>query len=191
MLYVTNICDRANMMGGGEVLGANTAGWWGGAKHCQVDQRPALNINTASCSRAQTGDSGKILSDQPPIGKVGLLKIFSSAIFFTSTEEAPSSAPASEASRRINDGSEEKCKLEQQCIREVGGKKDNFFASATENRSSSFWTHGSSSHFDGIRMHTQSLSCTSQSYFCHYSDVKSRVCIRAAVVLSCSCLPLR
>ena len=58
MLYVTNICDRANMMGGGEVLGANTAGWWGGAKHCQVDQRPALNINTASCSRAQTGDSG-------------------------------------------------------------------------------------------------------------------------------------
>ena len=33
--------------------------------------------------------------------------------------------------------------------------------------------------------------CTSQSYFCHYSDVKSRVCIRAAVVLSCSCLPLR
>ena len=102
---------------------------------------------------------------------MGLLKIFYSAIFFTSTEEAPSSASASAASRRINDGSEEKCKLEQQCIREVGGKKDNFFASATENRSSSFWTHGSSSHFDGIRMHTQSLSCTSQSYFCHYSDV--------------------
>ena len=134
----------------------------------------------------------RISSDHATVsGKVGLLKIFSSAIFFTSTEEAPSSAPASEASRRINDGSEEKCKLEQQCIREVGGKKDNFFASATENRSSSFWTHGSSSHFDGIRMHTQSLSCTSQSYFCHYSDVKSRVCIRAAVVLSCSCLPLR
>ena len=111
-----------------------------------------------------------------------LLKIFYSAIFFTSTEESPSSASASEASRRINDGSEEKCKLEQQCIREVGGKKDNFFASAAENRSSSFWTHGSSSHFDGIRMHTQSLSCTSHSYFCHYSDVKSRVCIRAAVL---------
>ena len=26
MLYVTNICDRANMMGGGEVLGANMLG---------------------------------------------------------------------------------------------------------------------------------------------------------------------